>query len=107
MGPGSVSVNAYPPMATEWLPILRTQQDSDYITSKFTSIFFLECPDFAIIGLLSILPAMWIHRGFRQRPRPGFCSACGYDLRASNDACPECGEPIPVKAPIPLDEKPL
>jgi hypothetical protein len=29
------------------------------------------------------------------RASAGFCAKCGYDLRASFERCPECGDPIP------------
>lgn len=54
-------------------------------------------PFWALAGIAAIVPVHWlatvIHR--TRRRRMGLCLQCGYDLRASRDRCPECGEPMP------------
>ena len=66
---------------------------------KFTrlSTGAIECWKVAVP--LAVLPAIWlagIAAAWRRslRPRAGLCKACGYDLRASRDRCPECGTAI-------------
>lgn len=46
-------------------------------------------------ALFGLLPALAAVRYIRthHRVRPGRCTRCGYDLRASPRRCPECGTP--------------
>jgi hypothetical protein len=70
--------------------------------------YVLVVPYWAIVGILAILPTLWLlrvskHARKRWRARHGLCPSCGYDLRASVGRCPECGTAI-VLPPIDTDE---
>jgi len=47
-----------------------------------------------------VAPAIWlVSRQMRKRRhRVGYCTVCGYDLRATPDRCPECGAVPTAKA---------
>ena len=53
----------------------------------------VTCPYWLPLLVSSALPALWLWATIRRarRPKEGLCPACGYDLRATPDRCPECG----------------
>ena len=57
------------------------------------TVFAISGPHWAWLLAFSVLPAVRIGISRRKRSAPaGLCRHCGYDLRASKDRCPECGE---------------
>ena len=57
----------------------------------------VRLPPWAVVVATGTLPAVRYarhrrRRAARFRKARGLCPACGYDLRASPDRCPECGE---------------
>jgi hypothetical protein len=53
---------------------------------------------FGLLPLISLTSFARQHRLARQRRRLHLCPACGYDLRATAERCPECGSPINSKS---------
>jgi len=55
---------------------------------------YIGFPHFLAIAGTAVLPALWIRSRVRHSVSKGTiaCPTCGYDLRATPDRCPECGE---------------
>jgi hypothetical protein len=76
---------------------IRTNERAPEAGFSFTHTF-VQLPAWLSASLAAVLPAVWLYRWKRRRRayQQGLCPACGYDLRASPDRCPQCGA-VPVK----------
>jgi hypothetical protein len=63
------------------------------LKSKRIEYISIVIPDFALVLVTGIMPAIVMIRRWKRRARSGSgqCSKCGYDLRATPERCPECG----------------
>jgi len=66
---------------------------------KAAPYFRIFIPLWLLVLATALLPSLWLWgtvRRWRRKP-PGLCSVCGYDLRASEMRCPECGTAVGEK----------
>ena len=62
--------------------------ESSMIMIPLWLVFLIFCGVFTTCRWLS---TKLLHQ---QRRRTGLCAACGYDIRATPDRCPECGQAV-------------
>ncbi len=76
----------------------RTTPMPDRTSSSWTLVLphWFLATGFLLVNLATL--SLRRHYYPTRRPtRPGHCPHCNYDLRASQNRCPECGHPIPEK----------
>ena len=63
----------------------------------------LSSPHWLVCLLAAVLPVVRFRRVIRsaRRSSQGLCPACGYDIRATPERCPECGSPVSAGASVP------
>jgi hypothetical protein len=88
------SLGDQPHLTTPWGPFRRDFTDWQY-TGNAGADRMVSAPCWLLVLVAGAWPAARalprIRR--RRRRRLGLCPACGYNLRATPDRCPECGVP--------------
>jgi hypothetical protein len=84
----------WPPRLHEWPGVsFRRASYRSFVVAGATETLTLAY-GLPAAALAAIVAAHVLAASRRRRPRPGHCRACGYDLRATPDRCPECGKTI-------------
>ena len=73
---------------TSWTPSYSYNKNSRFSNWRLAIPFWIPTSLFSVI----LLPSLVQSYRRRKRKKLGLCVKCGYDLRASKDRCPECGQ---------------
>lgn len=98
---GEIGLHRYPapfepPDLSRLYPTVGQPRSSIFAYGRRPNLLTWTLPCWIPAVVTAILPAAWVVRRRRvlrrTRRSHGLCPACGYDLRATLDRCPECGE---------------
>lgn len=81
----------------------RDRYVSNYLNATTDSPIGIGVPHWFLMGCCAaglVVSVIRVRRG-AWLSRHGYCRHCGYDLRASPERCPECGEPVPAAVTSP------